>query len=106
MKIYIAGKYSSDNIIQALKNIREGIKVGAKLIKMGHSPFCPWLDHQFFFYEDITLEEIRNYSLTWLSSCDTMLVLPNSENSKGTQQEVIEATKLGIKIIYNIEDIQ
>jgi len=106
MKIYVSGKYSSDNIIDGLKNIREGIKVAALLIKMGHIPFCPFLDHQFFFYEDITIEEIQNYSLSWLENCEAIYVMSGYENSKGTLKEIEVAKQKGIKIYYYLKDIK
>ena len=105
MRIYIAGPYSSPNIIQGLRNIREGNKVAAKLLTMGYSPFSPFLDHIFSFYEDISVEQYYKYSLDFLEVCDAMLILPNSENSKGVQQEVVFATKKGIPIYYSIKDL-
>ena len=105
-KIYVAGKYSADNVIDVLHNIREGIKISAKLIKMGYSPFCPWLDHQFSFYEDISVEEYYKYSIDFLKVCDAMLVLPHSENSKGTQKEIIIAENMGMPIYYSLEEIK
>ncbi len=46
LKIYIAGPYSSDNILQGLENIRRGQRMAAKLLQHGLAVFCPWLDHQ------------------------------------------------------------
>ena len=51
MRIYIAGKYSDDNILGCLDNIREGLKASAKALKEGYSVFCPFLDYQFHFFE-------------------------------------------------------
>jgi len=105
MKIYIAGKYSADNVIGVLRNIREGTKVAAKVLKSGHSPFCPWLDHQFSFYEDISIQEYYNYSTDFLKVCDAILVLPGSENSKGTQEEIALGKELKIPIYYSLDEI-
>jgi len=105
MKIYIAGKYSSNNIIDIFKNIREGVKISAKILKLGHIPFCPFLDYQFLFYEDLSVEDLRKYSIEWLKVCDILFVLPNSEKSKGTQEEIKIAQKWGIPIIYSLKEI-
>lgn len=104
-KVYVAGSYSADNVIQVLKNIREGIKMSAKLLKLGYSPFCPFLDHQFLFYEDITIEQMYKYSIDFLEVCDVMYVLPNSEQSKGTQKEILIANKLKIPVVYSIKEL-
>jgi hypothetical protein len=104
-KIYVAGKYSADNIIDVLKNIREGIKISAKILKFGHIPFSPFLDHQFLFYEDLTVKELRKYSIEWLKVCDILFVLPNSEKSKGTQEEIKIAQKMGIPIVYKLNEL-
>lgn len=88
-----------------MKNIREGTKISAKILKLGHLPFCPFSDHQFLFYKDFTVEDLRKYSIEWLKVCEALFVIPNSENSKGTQEEIKIAQKLGIPIIYSIKDI-
>lgn len=105
MKIYVAGKYSADNIIDVLHNIREGTKISARLIKMGHSPFCPWLDYQFSFYEDISVEEYYEYSIDFLKVCDVILVLPDYEKSKGTLKEIGLAEDIGIPVYYSINEL-
>lgn len=100
MKIYLAGKYSSDNVLGVLHNIREGVKTAAKLVKDGHSVFCPFLDHQLAFYEDLSVEDFQRNSIAFLEDCEIIYILPNSENSKGTQKEIERAKELGIPIHY------
>ena len=99
-RIYVAGSYSSDSVIQVFKNIKRGTEVCANLLKKGYIPFCPWLDYQFFWYEDISLEEIQSYSIGWLVVSDCIYVLKNSENSKGTQNEIKVANEKGIPVLY------
>mgnify|MGYP003784521597 FL=1 len=99
-RIYVAGSYSSDNVIQVFKNMQRGIKVSARLLKQGYIPFCPWLDYHFFLHEDITLKEIQDYSIGWLEVSDCVYVLRHSDDSKGTQNEIRVAEKLGIPVLY------
>ena len=99
-RVYVAGSYSSDSVIQVFKNMQRGIKVSARLLKKGYIPFCPWLDYHFFFHEDISLQEIQDYSLGWLVVSDCVYVLKNSENSKGTQNEIRVAREKGIPVLY------
>ena len=107
MRIYVAGPYSADNVIDVLKNIQIGTKYCAKLLKEGHTPFCPWLDYQFHFYEPtLTVEDYYRYSMAWLEVSEVLHVLPNSENSTGTNKEIARAFWLDIPIkILTEEDL-
>lgn len=98
-RIYVAGSYSADNVIQVLNNIQVGTKKCVELLKKGYVPFCPWIDYQFQFYDtSLTVEDYYRYSMGWLEVSDAVLVLPNSENSKGTQAEIKRAKELGIPV--------
>lgn len=101
MKLYVAGRYNASNVIDSLRNIQRGIKYSAKLLKEGHEPFCPWLDHQFLFYEpSLTEADMKRYSMEWLKVCEEVHVLPGWESSAGTRAEILKAVELGIKVIY------
>ena len=57
-RIYVAGKYSADNVIDVLNNIHIGTKKCVEILKQGDAPFCPWLDYQFHFYDNtLTVED-------------------------------------------------
>jgi len=102
-RLYIAGAYSSSDVIQVFENMRLGMKVATELFLKGHYPFVPWFDHHFFFMKGdkkITIEMIQEYSLRWLEVSDAMVVLPNWKKSKGTQFEIDMAKALGIPIYY------
>ena len=106
MRIYVAGSYNADNVISILNNIHRGTKYCVELLKQGHEPFCPWVDYQFQFYDNtLTIEDYYRYSMAWLEVADIIHVLPNSENSKGTQAEIAKARELGIPIVY-LENIE
>ena len=100
MRIYVAGKYSDDNIISCLDNIREGIKVCAKILKDGNEPFCPWLDYKFQFFEELKVEDYYRYSMAWLEVSEELWILPNYETSRGTLAEIKRAKELNIPIKY------
>jgi hypothetical protein len=99
-RIYVAGSYNADNVIRVLDNIKIGTKKCVELLQEGYIPFCPWLDYQFHWFGDLTIDDYYRYSMGWLEVSDSMLVLSNSENSKGTQAEIKRAKELGIPIIY------
>ncbi len=77
-----------------------------KLLKEGYIPFCPWLDFNFHWFGDLTIEDYYRYSIGWLEVSDCILVLPNSENSKGTQAEIEIAKKMGIPVFDGYADFQ
>lgn len=108
VRVYVAGAYSADNVIDVLKNIGRGEKVCAKLFKAGFAPFCPWHDKTYVMeYPDhnFTVEQFYRYSVAWLEVSHALYVLPDSENSKGTQMEIDRAKKLGIPIFYDLESL-
>jgi len=99
-RIYLAGAISSNNILTFLSNVRIGIKIAAKLIKAGNAVFCPFVDYQFHFFEDLSIEDYYEYSLSFLEVCDEVYVLPGYENSKGTLKEIEFATAHNIPVSY------
>ncbi len=103
-RVYVAGKYSSDNIMGVLDNIKRGTQVCVDLLKKGYIPFCPFLDFNFHWFGDLTLEDYYRYSLGWLEVSDCVYVLKNSENSKGTQKEIERARELNIPVLYEGRD--
>jgi Domain of unknown function (DUF4406) len=106
-RIYVAGPYSADNVLDVLTNIRNGIRAAVKLTQNGYAPYCPWLDFMFHLLlrtdkqEELTVEDYRANSLAWLPACHAVLVLPGYETSRGTQAEIAEALKLNIPVFYD-----
>lgn len=109
MKVYIAGPYSADNVISILDNIRRGIRLSTQILLMGHSPFCPWLDFLFQLFlrdgESLEVEDYYRYSIDWLLVSDVLLVLPGWRHSGGTAEEITQAYKASIPIIFDIGDL-
>lgn len=101
MRVYVAGQYSADNVIDVLKNIGKGRKACAELFHLGFSPFCPWHDAAFIIDNpsaDFTVEQFYRYSIEWLKVSDAVLLLPGWKLSKGTLAEIKIAEELGIPI--------
>ena len=98
--VYVAGSYSGDNLFSILSNIKKGIQVCARLIKDGYAVFCPWLDYQFLLHEDLKVGDLMENSMAWLPKADVMVVLPNSEDSKGTREEINTACGMGKPIVF------
>ena len=107
-RVYVAGSYSANNVLDVLKNIGRGEQICTELFLKGYAPFCPWHDKDYVLRApdaEFTVKMFYDYSMAWLEVSDIMLVLPNSENSKGTQAEIVRAKELGIPISYNVEDL-
>ena len=111
-RIYIAGPMNPRNgggAIEYLGNCRRMIAAAVELIKKGFAPFCPALDLLYFlngeWAESITGEEIKSYSMTWLPTCEAILMLPGSEHSSGASAELSEAIQLGIPVFNSIEPL-
>jgi len=107
-RIYIAGPYSANNVMDVLRNIRNGIDISRQVFTMGYAPFCPWLDYHFVLMDltdSLTLDDFYRYSMDWLEVSDALLVLPGYENSNGTLAEIKKAQELKIPIFYDIKDL-
>ena len=104
MKVYVAGPYSSDNVLGVLSNIRKGNHVAFELLQMGFAPFSPWLDHLFVMMDhnnDLSVNDFYEYSMEWLRASDAIFVQGDWSNSKGTKAEVAEAERLGIPVFFD-----
>ena len=114
IKVYVAGAYSDDNVLGVLKNIGRGEYYASLLFQKGYAPFTPWHDKNYAinnWSEDLTVKMFLEYSLEWLRVSDCMLVVPNHSglkrwgDSKGVEDEILEADKSGIPIFYELEDL-
>ena len=109
-RVYVAGAYSSDNVLGVLDNIRIGMRKGLEVLLEGYAPFVPWFDFHFQLMlregEKLTVQDYYEYSMAWLDVSDAVLVLPNSEHSKGTQDEINKAKSLSIPIYYSLSDLK
>ena len=108
-RVYVAGKYSADNVIDVLTNIKTGIDYGALLLSMGYAVFCPFLDHHFALSswgKVLTKEMYQDNSMAWVEVSDALFIMPHSEKSHGVQAEIARAKLLGIPVYYTIEALK
>jgi hypothetical protein len=108
IKVYTAGAYSADNVIDVLKNIGKGEKACAKLFELGFAPFSPWADRAFIInnpYFEFKIEDFYEYSIAWLEVSEVMLVLPGHTRSGGTVKEIARANELKIPVVYSIDEL-
>ena len=104
-RVYVAGKYNADNVEKVLNNIKRGTQVCVELLKKGYIPFCPWLDYNFHWFGDLTIDDYYRYSMGWLEVSDCIYVLRGSDLSVGTQKEIERAKELNIPVLYEGKDL-
>ncbi len=95
--VYIAGPYTGKTPWEIECNIHRARVVGAKVAALGALPVIPHANTAHFdniqpasFFIEGTLELLRR--------CDAVVVLENSQASKGTQGEIAEAKRLGMPL--------
>ena len=105
-RVYIAGKLT-DLPAGYIKNMHQMIKCANQIRKENFAPFVPCFDILLGLVAgDIGLGEYYKIGLAWLSVSDALLVLPDSEDSKGTQAEIKKAIELNIPVFYTIGELR
>ena len=106
IRVYVAGPYSANNVMDVLHNIRKGVGVCAQLVTLGFAPYCPWLDHHYVLSgAAITVRDLQEASMQWLGVSQAMLMLSGWEHSKGTRSEWAEALDRGIPVFSSLDDL-
>ena len=108
VKVYIAGPYSADNVMNVLHNIRKGIEMSYRVFAEGMAPFCPWLDYQYVLMDKdrkLTVQDFYDYSIAWLLVSDAVLVLEGWSTSKGTIREIEIAKENNIPVFYSFNGL-
>jgi hypothetical protein len=110
-RIYVAGAYSDDNVLNVLANIGRGEYYASQLFMSGFAPFTPWHDKDFViknWNKTFSVEMFYLYSLAWLQVSDGVFVVPNHaglknwEESQGTVREIEEAFTLNIPVFHDL----
>jgi len=108
IRVYVAGAYSADNVMDVLRNIGRGEKLAAETFKAGFPTFCPWHDKSYVMEypdADFTAQQFKNHSMAWLEVSNAVLLVPGWENSSGTRAELDRARELGIPFFHTLTDL-
>lgn len=108
-RIYVAGAYSANNVIDVLKNIGRGEYYSAKLFMLGYAPFCPWHDKDYVIKnwdKEFTVQQFYDYSMAWLEVSDGVFLVPGWKESKGTLNEIRRARKLNIPVFFDLKALE
>jgi hypothetical protein len=103
-RVYIAGPYSADNVMDVLRNIAQGVEVAARLLDLGFAPYCSWLDFQLVLERPmIPKSAYYELSLAWLTVSDAVLLVGDWQRSVGVAQELEWAARLGIPVFDSLD---
>ena len=105
-RVYLAGCYSADNVLDVLRNIGRGEYWAGQLFLAGYAPFCPWHDKDYVIKNwdaKFTVPMFYEYSMSWLEVSDCIVVLSGYEKSKGTLAEIKFAEEHNIPVYYSID---
>jgi hypothetical protein len=96
--IYVAGPYRGKDENAVFENIMRARAAARKLWLEGWVVICPHLNTMLF-GGDVPDSVWLEGDIELLQRCDAIFVLNNSDNSKGTQNEIEIAKDLGLEII-------
>jgi hypothetical protein len=109
MRVYVAGPLNptkcEDRASEYLDNVRNMIDASIKLLRAGHSPYCPALVYQYLVTEPVPISMIIKSNFDFLDCCDAILLTGDWENSVGSVKESQRAIELGIPIYTRINDL-
>ncbi len=100
MKVYIAGPYTLGHVVI---NVRNAILAGEEVIKLGHIPFIPHLNHLWHLVCPHDPDFWYEYDLLWIIHCNALIRL--SGKSKGADREEKQARRYGIGV-YTMEEFR
>src|SRR4051812_23871364 len=103
--IYIAGPFRAENAWEIEQNIRRAEELALACWRAGFAVICPHTNTRFF--QGAAPDEVwlEGY-IELLKRCDAVLVvLPNWDNSEGTQVEIKTAKESNIPVFYSFTEL-
>lgn len=99
-KVYIASPYTKGDVAV---NVRVQLETADELMTRGYSPYVPLLTHFQHLHKPRPYEDWCRQDDDWIPCCDYLLRLPGE--SIGADREVKLAERLGIPVVYSIEEL-
>jgi hypothetical protein len=96
----ICGKFSAPTIEEIADNIAQASDVARKYISLNYFVICPHLNTGAFY--GVQQEKFfRGGYLELVQRIDTLIVMKNHTMSEGAKEEIKEATRCGVEVIYD-----
>jgi hypothetical protein len=110
LKVYIAYRYSADNVIDVLQNIGTAIMVGHEVARIeGCYPFIPHLDCLLAMQSPkLSLEYYYKSSMEFLKVCEVMYLVDGKDldTSIGVKKEYDYCMMVGKPVLTSIRQIK
>ena len=105
--VYVAGALNAPTCIGYIHNLHRMLVWAKDVRDAGFAVFTPGND----FLEGLVdghyeYEDFFDNSQVILARCDAVFVVPRSDNSKGTQREIIYAKMLCIPVFDSLSDLK
>ena len=98
--VYVSGPLSLGG---KLENVFRAINAGCQLVQLGFAPLIPHLTYFADPEDELGYGAWLEVDLAWLPQAAAVLRLPGE--SKGADQEVAEACRLGIPVFHDVETL-
>ena len=100
MKVYVAGPYSTGDV---MLNIRAAVEAADQLVARGHIPYVPHVTGMWHLVSPRPYQWWLSYDEVWLRCCDAVLRLEGE--SAGADAEVLLAKRLYMPVYYGIDEL-
>ena len=102
--VYVAGPYRGPSAWKIEENIRRAECLALEVWKGGMACICPHTNTRF--YQGEAADEIwLQGDLEIMSRCDWVLMVPGWESSTGATAERDYAIRIGIPVVYSLEEL-
>jgi len=104
--VHVTGKVSDSDELQCLRNLNRLQEWRAKILDLGMSPLPIAGDYSDIMRtETVSRHDVREAHMVWLRRADCVFVTPEWENSQGANDDIEMASRCGLNIFYDLEEL-
>ena len=102
--VYVSGKYTDKDRRSVEENVRIAKEYAQKIWEMGYTVICPHTNTDFI-ESSLVWKDYIEGDMELIKRSDIVFMLPNWKDSKGAKIEWNEAQDLGLRVVYNLEEL-